>query len=276
MAIKAVIDKIEDVDEKYRDLYTAKADKFELTGVEGMRTEADVTRLSGALEKERTDHKGTKKKYEALGDRKVEDVLVQLDRIPELEMAAKGKLDEKQIDEIVEKRINSKTAPLERKVKELTGHVVERDTLIAGYQSKEQTRIVQDAIKEAIGKAQGFQTAAVEDALLFGEKHLTINEDGKVVSKDGVGVTPGIDAVVWLTEMQTRKPHWWGETSGGGAGGNKGGGAGGARNPWTFEHWNVTEQGQIYNTNVARAEQLAKSAGHAQVLGARKPVPKAK
>jgi hypothetical protein len=260
MAIKAIVDKLEDTDEKYRDLYVEKNGKFEIQ-VEGMKTQGDVDRLTSALEKERNDHKGTKKKFEPLGDRKIDEVLAILDRVPELEMAASGKLDDNKINELVEKRIVGKTGPLERKIKTLSDGILERDAKITEFTQRETTRTIHDAIRDAVGKSSGFTSAALEDALLFGERHLGVNEEGKVVTKDNVGVTPGIDAAVWLSEMQQRKPHWWGPTAGGGAGGNKGTGTGGGNNPWTHEHWNMTEQGRIYTSSATKAEQMAKSAG---------------
>lgn len=272
MGIKAIIEKLEDVDEKYRDLYTEKNGKFELTGVEGMRTEADVTRLQTSLEKERKDHKESKAKWAALGDRKPDEVIALLDRIPELEAAAGGKLDENKINELVEKRIGSKVAPLERKVKELSETVVAKDNEINAFKTEKTSRTIQDAVREAVGKVQGFQSVALEDALLFGERHLHLNEEGKVVTKENVGVTPGIDASVWLTEMQQRKPHWWGPTGGGGASGSGRGNANSGKNPFTHEHWNLTEQGQLIKENRARAEQMAKSAG--TTIGGKRPEPK--
>jgi hypothetical protein len=272
MAIKAVVDKLEDVPEHYRDLYTERNGKFEVTGVEGMKTEADVTRLSSALEKERGDHKKTKQTYSVLGDRKVEDVVALLDRIPELEAAAEGKLDDNKINGLVEARIVTKIAPVQRQVSQLTAAVQERDQVIEQYKGKERTRAIHDDVRAAVGKTQGFQPSAVEDALVFAERMFEVNEEGKVVTKDGVGVTPGVDAVVWLTEMQQKKGHWWGPSQGGGSQGNRQGGGISGGNPWTFEGWNMTEQGQMLNSNRTRAEQLAKAAG--TTIGGRKPAPK--
>lgn len=263
MAIKAIIDKLEDVDEKYRDLYTEKNGKFELTGVEGMKTEADVARLTTALEKERKDHKAVKQILTTIvGDKKPEDVIAALDRIPELEAAAEGKMDEHKINEIVEKRIGSKTGPLERKIKELTAQNVEKDESIKGFTAKERKRTITDAVRDAIGKEKGFQGTAMDDALMNAEAMFDITEEGKVITKDGVGVTPGVDAVVWLKDMQQKRPHWWGPTGGGGAGGNNGAGGGvNGANPFARETWNMTEQGKLVNSNRSRAEQLAKAAG---------------
>lgn len=272
MAIKAVIEKLEDVDEKYRDLYTEKNGKYEITGIDGMKTQADVDRLQTALTKERGDHKETKKKFDVFGDRKPEDILSALDRIPELEAAAGGKLDETKINELVEKRLTSKLAPIQRENEKLKGSIAERDAKINEFAQRETTRTIHDAVRDAVGKSSGFQGTALEDALLFGERHLTVNDEGKVVTKDNVGVTPGIEATVWLSEMQQRKSHWWGETKGGGANGNKGGTSTSGANPFTHEGWNVTEQGRLLRDNRTRAEQLAKIAGTS--IGGQRPAPK--
>lgn len=259
--IKAVVDKLEDVDAKYHDLYTEKNGKFELTGVEGMKTDADVARLSTALEKERKDHKEAKNKFAILGDRKPDEILAQLERIPELEAAASGKIDDDKINKIVESRIVSKTAPLERTITQLNAKLGEKDTLITGFTAERTQRTLHDAVRDAFGKAKGIQPTALEDALAQADRMFTVTEDNKVITKDGVGVTPGIDAGVWLTEMQTKRPHWWGPTQGGGAGGNGGGGPGHGTNPWSHAGWNKTEQGAIFKANRTQADQLAKSAG---------------
>lgn len=270
MALKAILDTIDDLPEDIKKEYVEKNGKFELQ-VEGMKTQADVDRLQGALTKERNDHKVVRERLGLLGDRKIEDVLQILDRVPELEAAAAGKLDETKLNELVEGRIKTKLAPVEREKGQLAQRVQELSGIVEQYQTKDKVRNIHDAVRDAVGKAQGFQSSAVEDALLYAERMLEINEEGRVVTRDGVGVTPGVDAAVWLTEMQAKKAHWWGPSQGGGAGGNRnGGGAGG--NPWSAEGWNMTEQGRILKENRSRAEQLAKSAGTS--IGGPRPQPR--
>lgn len=270
MALKAILDTIDDLPEDIKKEYVEKNGKFELQ-VEGMKTQADVDRLQGALTKERNDHKVVRERLGLLGDRKIEDVLQILDRVPELEAAAAGKLDETKLNELVEGRIKTKLAPVEREKGQLAQRVQELSGIVEQYQTKDKVRNIHDAVRDAVGRAQGFQSSAVEDALLYAERMLEINEEGRVVTRDGVGVTPGVDAAVWLTEMQTKKAHWWGPSQGGGAGGNRnGGGAGG--NPWSAEGWNMTEQGRILKENRSRAEQLAKSAGTS--IGGPRPQPR--
>lgn len=133
--------------------------------------------------------------------------------------------------------------------------------------------MIADAVRSAVGKSKGFQSSAVEDAITLAERVLEIDDSGNVVTKDGVGVTPGVGADVWLTEIQSKRPHWWGETIGGGASGNRGGASGyGGNNPWSHDHWNLTEQGRILTTDRKKAEQLAKSAGTS--IGGKRPAPK--
>lgn len=95
---------------------------------------------------------------------------------------------------------------------------------------------------------------------MLAERVFEVDDEGNVTTKDGVGVTPGIAADVWLTEMQDKRPHWWPQSQGGGAGGSGGGGAGG-KNPFSAEGWNLTEQGRLVRENPEKADQMAKAAG---------------
>ena len=271
MGIKALVDSIDDVDEKYRDLYTEKNGKFELTGVEGFKTQADIDRIQAGLAKERNDHKATRDRYAFLADMDTEQVQQMLDKYPELEAAAGGKLDDAAIQKLVEGRLNTATAPLKRDLDRLRKEMADKDEIISSYTAKERTRAIHDSVREAVAKQKGFQSSAVEDAMLFAERMLEVTEDGKVITRDGVGVTPGVEASVWLMDMQQKKSHWWGPSEGGGAGGSRSGGTGGG-NPWSAESWNMTEQGKLLRENRSKAEQLAKSAG--TTIGGARPTPR--
>lgn len=273
MGIKAIVESLDEVDEKYHDLYTERDGKFELTEVVGMKTEADVTRLQQGLAKERNDHKQAKTKLAAFGDLNPDDVRAQLDRIPELEAAATGKLDDTVVNKMVETRLASKLAPLQRELDNTKKALGEKDELISTFQSRDKHRSIADEVSRA-GKKLAIQDTALEDAILLAERTFEVDEDGNVVTKADIrGVTPGVSAEVWMTDMQNKRPHWWGTSAGGGASGQRGSG-GAVTNPWTAENWNMTEQGKILVANRTKAEQLAKSAG--TTIGGGKPTPKAK
>jgi hypothetical protein len=268
MALKAVVEKLDDVPEAFRELYAQRGDKFEIVGIEGMKTQADVDRLTTALTKERTDHKQTREKFAPFADMNIEEVHAKLDRIPELEAAAAGKLDEKKLNELVEARLVTKVAPLNRELETLRKTVGEKDITIQNYTAKEKRNAISAAVTAAARKA-GLQDTAIDDAVLLAERVFELGDDGQTVTaKDGVGCTPGIDPVVWFSEMQTKRPHWWGPSKGGGAGGGSGN-SGPGLNPWSHANWNMTEQARIYKESPARADQLAKSAG--TTIGGQKP-----
>lgn len=265
--LKAILDSLEGVEPHFHSLYTERNGKYELTGIEGVKTQADIDRLQTALTKERNDHKTLKDRVSLFGDRKPEDIIAALDRIPELEAAAKGNLDEGKLNEIVEGRIKSRLAPIERQAQTLQQQLSEANASLEMLRTKDSLRIVTDAVRGAASKLKVVDSA-VEDVTLLAERLFTIDETGAVVTKDNVGVTPGISADVWLTDMQAKRPHWWGPSQGGGAGGNRGGGSG-VTNPWSKDSWNLTEQGRIYKENSGKAEQLAKAAG--TTIGGPKP-----
>lgn len=265
----AVLDNLDGVDEAYHGMFTERDGKFEFDGVGGMKTQADITRLQGGLNKERDDHKATKLTLAGFDGIDVATVHTQLDRIAELEAAAGGKLDEDKMNELVETRLVTKIAPINRELGKITK---ERDSLFEenqGYVAANIKRSIGDSIGKAIAESKGFLQEASEDAIIAGERIFEVNEDGSVTAKDNVGVTPGISPAEWLTDLQPKKPHWWGKSAGGDARPGDHSTPSG-NNPWAAETWNVTEQNALFRANQAKAKQLAAAAGSS--IGGLKPV----
>jgi len=260
MALKAVYDKQDDIPEAHRDLFVEKGDKWEIQ-VEGMKTTADVDRLSTSLEKERTDHKETKAKLKPFSGLNLEDVQAKLDKYDELEALAGTKtIDDDKINELVEKRIKTQLAPIQRENETLKASVAEKDTALTEFQKKDTKRTVNDTVRDAATKAK-VRPEALPDVLLLGEHLFKPTEDGKVATAEGL--TPDL----WLGDMQKQRPHWWPESSGGGS--NPGGGGQFSENPFSAENWNMTKQGQVLRESPEKAEQMAKAAG--TTVGGKKP-----
>ena len=267
MALKDQYASKDEIPEAFRELYTERDGRWECTGISGMKTSADVDRVQRSLDKERSEHSASKAKLREHADRwgelDYDDVMSKLDRIPELEEAAKGKLDDDKIEEIVSRRVDSriktKTAPLERDLAKLTK---ERDSFAEenqGLKGKERVRTIRDSVQEALIKSKVID-AAREDAL-FRAEYVFDLVDGKPATKEGVGVTPGLDPSGWLEEIQPNRPHWWGDAQGGGASGSGGGGPSG-ENYWAAGNWNVTKQGQyIKEHGMEKAKRMAERAG---------------
>jgi hypothetical protein len=260
MKLKLTYSSADEIPANFKDLYEEQNGTFRFVAIEGLKTQEDINKITTGLEKERKEHKETKAKLGSiLGDRTPEDVLALLDRIPELEASA-GKIDDDKVNAIVESRVKVKVAPLERELTQLKTKVTESDQLIQTYQSKDKQRAIHDSVRQVASKMKVLDTAQ-EDVLMLAERMFEVNEDGTVTAKDGVGVTPGVTPDVWLSEMQQKRPHWWPPTVGGGG---KGSGAGGglANNPFSAEHWNLTEQGNLVrNMGMEKATQIASSVG---------------
>jgi hypothetical protein len=271
MALKVIHDKVDDIPEQYRDLYTEKDGKWVLTGIVGVKTDADVAAVQEALRKERNDHKTTKATLAKWGELDPDQVQEQLDTIPALTEAAKGKLSQEQIDELVEKRIGAKLKPVEKRVTDAEKRAKELEDENTGLKAEKTRRVIHDAIRAEAVKTKMIDTAQ-DDALLLAERIFEVTEEGKVVAKDQVGVTPGISPDIWLTEMQDKRPHWWPASQGGGAGGGNGGGGNTANNPWSAANWNLTEQGKyIRAQGMEKATQMAKQAGLDKPVGHTRP-----
>ena len=191
MTLKAVVDTLEGIDEAFHGLYTERNGKFEITSIEGMKTQGDVDRLQTALTKERNDHKAVKDKFAPLANFDVTEVLGKLDRFGELEEAARGKLDDAKIEEMVGKRIGSKLGPVERERDTYKTQLAEATAKLGEYAVRETQRTIFDKVREAATTAK-ILPEALEDALLLAERVFEVTEDGRVVTKDNVGVTPGI------------------------------------------------------------------------------------
>lgn len=249
------MDTIEGVEPAIAALYTEKEGKFVLTGIDGIKTDADVNALTTALAKERNDHKLIKAKYAPLASYEVADVISKLDKIPELELAAQGKIDETKLEGIV----NARLAPIAREKAELSTKLQTLETQLTDYQQKEVNRKIVKAAKAA-AKDAGVVPEALDYVAMFAERMLTVDDNGTVVTKDNVGVTPYVDPKVWITEMLPKQPLWSPKSSGGGASGSRSDGGSG-KNPWTKEHFNMTEQSLLIKKNPTVAIQMAKAAG---------------
>lgn len=275
MALEAIVDTLDDLDASLHEHYKKdeKSGKFVLD-----MTNADQHPRVRLLKDEAAQHRikardaeNQLKPFKELGD--ITKVREQLDRIPELEQLAEGKVDDKKIDGLVETRLRTKLAPVERERDQWKTKATELEGTVQGFTAKERQRTIHDAMRGAIKKSKGFEAHAEEDALLYADRVFEVDEAGNVVTKDGVGVTPGITPADWLSEMQPKRPHWWGPSGGLGAPGNRGT-INSGNNPWSAENWNLSEQGKILRENRQRAEQLATLAG--TKVGGGKPPAKSK
>lgn len=267
MSLSVVHDSIDDIPEGYRDLYVESDGKYKLTGIAGIKTQEDIDRQQRALQAERDEHKSTKEKLKAWGELSPEDVQKKLDRFAELELAAQGKTEEMdgKLEQLTEARVKSRLAPVERENDTLKRAMQEKDEELEALRKKDRKRTIDDVVRAAASDKQNgvILPEATPDLLMVANAVFEITEDGEVLTKENdYGITPGLSPDVWLQEMRQKRPHWWPATEGGGAKGSKGGG-GFDKNPFSYEHWNMTKQGDVVRgpNGAERAAQMARAAG---------------
>lgn len=245
----------DDIPENAKEYYTKEGEEWILTGVKG-GGKKNIDRLTTSLANERNEHKTTKGKFSKLAGHDI-DLLLQRDsEYDELKIRAE-KVDDSKIDDIVNLRIKNKLAPVERERDELKGKVTTYENEVKDLKGKETTRKIKSALNKAAlgGKVINEAIGDVED---IGSRLFEVAEDGAVVTRDGVGVTPGITPEMWLQDQQDKKPYWFPGNTGGGAGGSRGGNGGSSgKNPWSHEGWNLTEQGKILRESPEKAERMA-------------------
>lgn len=270
--IELAYDTLDAIPEAFRGLYDEEDGKFALKGVNELKTPRDLSNVQEALRKEREDHAAARNAIKVWGDMKPDEVRASLDRIPELEAAAAGKLDDEAINKLVENRLTQKTGPLNRQIETITAEKDEWKNQAEALKAQIVSRDRNDAVR-SVALGMEVHKTALDDILMVAGHYLEKTEDGKfIVKADAQGVTPGLSVEGFMKEMRKLRPHWWPASEGGGAGGGNTVPGGGA-NPWSASSWNFTEQGRIVQAEgMAVAERLAKAAG--TTVGGTRPKPK--
>src|SRR4051812_25411876 len=190
MAIKAILAKLDEVDEKYRDLYTERGGKFVLTGVEGVKTQADVDALMEANRKIRNDLataqgelKTANTKLQGWGEQDPDDVATKLEKlstyeagqnVPELlknfetTVAARAQ-------QLADTKVKQETTKLQRTIDELTGAVTTLKASNETYVVKDNTRTIHDAVRAEATKLKVLPEA-IPDLLLIAGQDLKLQE----------------------------------------------------------------------------------------------------
>lgn len=262
--IKAVYAKKDEVPGEFLSLFTEKDGRWELTEVEGLKTEGDVARLQEALRKERKDHGDAKKALEAAAE-KAEQFDALEEEVSELRLwkDTQGKdLDEK-VNKLVDAKIAGRVGPLERDLKKQTDLAARLQKERDGLAGELKNKTVRDAVMKVLVDDK-VDPLAYEDALMNAERIFEVQDDGaSVLTKDGVNPKD------WLADMKGKR-LWWPQSQGGGAGGGNGGGSGNpADNPWMAgPNWNMTKQGEVMMSNPALATKMQEAAKDAAARAA--------
>jgi hypothetical protein len=253
MDLKAEYESLEDVPEMFREIYAERDGKV-VINVQGVKTQSDFDKLNEGILREREAHKKTKERFRPFLDNNVDpnEAWDRVQRFDELQEIANSKMDPSRIEELAAERVNRTKSQYEKQVADLSAE-------LRNYQQREKVRTIQDQVRRALVDAKVVPSAQ-EDALMIATQVFDVGDDGKVYTKDGVGVTPGQMPEAWVREMQPKRSHWWQTSQGTGSTGS-GSSVAGISNPWKKDATNLTEQMRITRENPELARQLAKAAG---------------
>jgi hypothetical protein len=285
MKLKASYATEEEIPEGYAALYTERNGQFELTGIDGVKTQADIDRVSNALRKEREDHKKSRESLQAFGDLNPEEVHTKLETFDSLNeqlealKANGGNPNNEQVESLVAARVKAALGPVERqrdqiqrRLEDTTKQVSERENVIGELRTGMTQERIERAVRDAAVGAKVI-APAINDAVLHSRGLFEVEEGtNKIITKDVAGVTPGLSPTEWLNDMKEKAPHWWPTSLGGGAGGGgpNGGNLANSQNPWSPEGWNVTKQGAyVRQFGLEKAVAMAERVG--SKVGATKP-----
>lgn len=265
----------EEIPSGYAELYTEKDGAFVFTGVKGVVSAEGHANVERALTNERQAHRAAKatletvrdaiKKAKGDGDGSVDDLEDIALELEELRTKGDGK-DPEKFEEAVAQRVARELRPVERERDRYKTESEENKGRADALQSDLDKGMIREAIRAAATDA-GCDGDHIDDIVdLRLRSYEVLREDGaepRVVTRDGVGLTPGVDPAEDLSQVKTAgtKSHWWPATKGDKLRDKKPGGGG--ANPWAENTFNLTEQARLMRENPSMAERLKQAAGAA-------------
>ena len=262
------IDSLDSVDESLHEFYKETDDGSFTLQVTGAPTDqsGDVVRLKGSLEKERLAHKETKAKLAGLGGITSDEVQELRDKAEDLEyqLGKAGESNDEAIEERALKLAERQTRKLEQKIGELQDANTAHLNAISLHEAAGNQRKIKDAVEAALTdeNVPPIVDSAREDIVPFAERIMTINDEGQVVSRDGVGFEPGLSFGEVLGDIRDsgRRGHWFKGNKSGGAQSGTGSDLGG-ENPWKAETRNMTKAQKMVVEDPKRARSMIIAAG---------------
>lgn len=251
MALKAIVDSLDNVEEAAQPFYKEQDGKYVLDVDETVKEHPQVSALQNAYKQEQD------KRRKAADER--DELKKKLDQFPEdfdpdefERLKASGDPNE-DVQKRVEEARERERKRHEKTIEKLTA---ERDDLAQRYHGTRVESALKDTLNE-VNVSPHLRRAAER----LWSADVQLDDEGNVVTKDG---TPIGDAVKEWSESDEGK-HFIAAAGngGGGAPGGRNSGGGGKDNPWSKEGFNLTEQMRIANTEPERAKRLKAEAGAA-------------
>lgn len=255
--IEPIVDNLESVNEKYRDLYAETTDgKFQIMA--DIAFQSDFENVRKALNAERELNKGNQSKIKEL-----QAVIDSYDGIdPTAAKGMKNELASFKSSESDVNKLKSSRAELELKFNNLSEQFNSLLKKNEQYESERRLNSLKEQARKAL-RQNGIAEGAEDDGLMWAVNVLETAEDGSVRVKEGnSGNFPaGISVDSWAQFLKKSKPYLFGGSIGGGAGGSSG-------NTVGIDSW--TNTGANGGINITKLVQAAREDPQATLAVARK------
>jgi hypothetical protein len=225
MSLKREVGKLEEVDEKHRDLYVERNGKFYLDA-------EDANDLTSALEKERKARRDAEKAAKDFKDKYGD---LDADAAREA-LALKQELEEKKLkdagefDKALEARVSKMREDHKKEREKLEGEVKTKDSRLSEL-------LIDSALRDIALKPEiGVLPKAISTVVKLAKDVWKLDKDGKPVAMSGTEQIYGKDGgpitmAEWVSNLKTDHDYLFGQPSGGGAAntGNTGTGSAGKK-----------------------------------------------
>lgn len=248
MALKAIVDSLDNVEEAVQAYYKEQDGKYVLDLDDSVKQHPEVSALHNAYEKEQEKRKKLSKERDEMQE-KLNQLPDDFDPDEYERLKANGEGGE-DIQKKVEEARERERKRHEKTIEQLKA---ERDDLSQKYTGTKKNIGLKESLNE-VNVAPHLREYAEE----YWNNRAQIDDEGNLVTKDG---TPLNEAIKEWAESE--KGSYFIAAPGNGGGGAPGGRAGGTTkdNPWSKEGQNLTEQMRIKNSDPERAKRLMSEAG---------------
>lgn len=280
MALKAVLESLDGVDEALRDLYiekeivdpqTKKSVTVHVLDIVDVQTHPDVLGLKASRDKLLNEKKTVEKRLAEV-EKKAKALPEDFDpeELEQLREAKQELEDLKASDPEKKKAYKAFEDKLTKLTKKMDDAVAEREATIKQKNAMIERIVARDGLAAELAK-NGVKKEAISFVQAKLERSVKVveDDDGELVAmfNTDLGEKPVAEYIrEWV---QTDEAKLFVEPAKG-AGATGSGGAGGFHgpNPYSAEHWNGTEQHKLEKVDMRKADALARSAGHKNAISA--------
>ncbi len=222
--LKALVAKIEDVDEKHRDLYT-KTDAGYVLDVDDGDYKTKIGEFRGnniELKQQLEKLQGDVDKFKGIDPKKYKDALAELTSFKEKNLIEAGK-----IDEVVHQRTEQMRSDLNGQITALTARAEKAEGLTKQFKGQLDSSLIETQITSAISGVGAVRKGAIADVIGRARALWVVNEQGQLVAMKGSEAVYGksgdkpLTPTEWAQSLMQEAPFLFEPAQGGGAGGSK-------------------------------------------------------